>query len=201
MDRDGNVVRQGLTVYGNKGSTDQHAYVQQLRDGPDNFFATFISIDLDRAQQSIFVDADTTTGDYLFGFRLGTREALAEKNKNSISIELAALSPFSIGSLIALFERSVGLYASLINVNAYHQPGVEAGKAAADEVLNLGRSVIDYFRRQGATTRLNAEELAASLGIPKRTEAVFLVCRHLATNGRLREHRLEKSCDARFSSV
>ena len=27
----GNVVKQGLTVFGNKGSTDQHAYVQQLR--------------------------------------------------------------------------------------------------------------------------------------------------------------------------
>jgi glucose-6-phosphate isomerase len=40
-DRDGNVVNQGLAVYGNKGSTDQHAYVQQLRDGIDNFFATY----------------------------------------------------------------------------------------------------------------------------------------------------------------
>ena len=29
----GRVVHQGLTVYGNKGSTDQHAFVQQLRDG------------------------------------------------------------------------------------------------------------------------------------------------------------------------
>merc|ERR1711991_878785 len=42
LDRDGNVVHQGIAVYGNKGSTDQHAYVQQLRDGVDNFFATFI---------------------------------------------------------------------------------------------------------------------------------------------------------------
>jgi len=29
----GNTVHQGLAVYGNKGSTDQHAFVQQLRDG------------------------------------------------------------------------------------------------------------------------------------------------------------------------
>ena len=33
IDLDGKVVHQGITVYGNKGSTDQHAYVQQLRDG------------------------------------------------------------------------------------------------------------------------------------------------------------------------
>ena len=38
LDRDGMVVNQGLAVYGNKGSTDQHAYVQQLRDGVNNFF-------------------------------------------------------------------------------------------------------------------------------------------------------------------
>jgi glucose-6-phosphate isomerase len=43
-DLDGKVVNQGIAVYGNKGSTDQHAYVQQLRDGVNNFFATFIQV-------------------------------------------------------------------------------------------------------------------------------------------------------------
>ena len=41
-DLDGNKVYQGIAVYGNKGSTDQHAYVQQLREGIANFFLTFI---------------------------------------------------------------------------------------------------------------------------------------------------------------
>ncbi|GMP32752.1 hypothetical protein CsSME_00006371 [Camellia sinensis var. sinensis] len=41
-------VNQGLTVYGNKGSTDQHAYIQQLREGVHNFFATFIEVLRDR---------------------------------------------------------------------------------------------------------------------------------------------------------
>ncbi len=48
-DLDGKVVHQGIAVYGNKGSTDQHAYVQQLRDGVPNFFATFIEVRKDRA--------------------------------------------------------------------------------------------------------------------------------------------------------
>ena len=30
--RKGEIVHQGISVFGNKGSTDQHAYVQQLRD-------------------------------------------------------------------------------------------------------------------------------------------------------------------------
>ncbi|MEI9898469.1 MAG: hypothetical protein WDN28_32580 [Chthoniobacter sp.] len=48
-DLDGKEVHQGIAVYGNKGSTDQHAYVQQLRDGVPNFFATFIEVRKDRA--------------------------------------------------------------------------------------------------------------------------------------------------------
>ena len=47
-DLDGNIVHQGIAVYGNKGSTDQHAYVQQLRDGVLNFFVTFIEVRKDR---------------------------------------------------------------------------------------------------------------------------------------------------------
>src|SRR4029078_3275332 len=45
---DGNTVHQGIAVYGNKGTTDQHAYVQQLRDGVPNFFLTFIEVLEDR---------------------------------------------------------------------------------------------------------------------------------------------------------
>ena len=47
-DLDGKIVHQGIAVYGNKGSTDQHAYVQQLRDGVLNFFVTFIEVRKDR---------------------------------------------------------------------------------------------------------------------------------------------------------
>ena len=52
-DLDGNVVHQGIAVYGNKGSTDQHAYVQQLRDGVQNFFVTFVEVRKDRAAQPL----------------------------------------------------------------------------------------------------------------------------------------------------
>ena len=47
-DLQGRVVHQGLTVYGNKGSTDQHAFVQQLRDGSADFFVTFVRVLKDR---------------------------------------------------------------------------------------------------------------------------------------------------------
>src|SRR5438445_680227 len=130
LDLDGNVVHQGIAVYGNKGSTDQHAYIQQLRDGLNNFFVTFIEVLKDRDNYSLFVEPNVTSGDYLNGFRLGTRSAQYEKNRESITITLEEVSAFSVGVLIALYERAVGYYASMININAYHQPGVEAALAA-----------------------------------------------------------------------
>src|SRR6185369_13443550 len=85
-DLQGRVVNQGISVYGNKGSTDQHAYVQQLRDGVANFFLTFVQVAKDRedGERSLAVEEDVTSGDYLLGFLLGTREALAEKGRRSV---------------------------------------------------------------------------------------------------------------------
>ena len=137
FDLDGKVVNQGLTVYGNKGSTDQHAYVQQLREGVPNFFALFIEVLRDRAGASLEVQQGVASGDYLSGFLLGTRQALYEKGRQSITLTVREVSPFRVGLLIALFERAVGFYASLVNINAYHQPGVEAGKKAAADVIEV----------------------------------------------------------------
>ncbi|MGI8964531.1 MAG: glucose-6-phosphate isomerase, partial [Limisphaerales bacterium] len=136
-DLSGAIVHQGLAVYGNKGSTDQHAYVQQLRDGILNFFVTFLEVLKDRDGHCPQVEPNITSGDFLSGFFLGTRSALYENGRESLTLTLQNISNFSIGVLIALFERAVGFYAFLININAYDQPGVEAGKKAASDVISL----------------------------------------------------------------
>ncbi len=98
FDLQGRVVNQGIAVYGNKGSTDQHAYVQQLREGVNNFFVTFIEVLKDRdAKTAMEVEPGITAGDYLQGFLLGTRDALSEKDRHSVTITLADVSPRSIG--------------------------------------------------------------------------------------------------------
>ncbi len=182
FDLAGNVVNQGLAVYGNKGSTDQHAYVQQLREGVNNFFVTFIEVLKDRAADSMEVEAGgVTSGDYLQGFLLGTRDALSEKDRHSITITVNEVSPRAIGMLIALYERVVGLYASLIGVNAYHQPGVEAGKKAAGGVIALRAKILGALRGAGGR-EFTAEALAALLNQPERAEHVFKILEHLAAN-------------------
>ncbi len=132
-DRRGRVVEQGLSVFGNKGSTDQHAFIQQVRDGRDDSFTHFVET-TDPGGRSP-ADGGFDAGDHLLGFRLGTEAALAGTGRPSLGLRLPDASPRSLGALIALFERAVGLYAELIDVNAYDQPGVEAGKLAARSAL------------------------------------------------------------------
>ncbi|MCP9786432.1 glucose-6-phosphate isomerase [Cyanobium sp. N5-Cardenillas] len=182
MDLDGKVVHQGIAVYGNKGSTDQHAYVQQLREGIPNFFATFIEVLEDRCGDSIEVEEGVTSGDFLSGFLMGTRQALYDNQRDSITITIGRVEPRSIGALIALYERAVGLYASLVNINAYHQPGVEAGKKAAAAILDLQRRVVRVL--QAADHPLPLEDLAQRADASEAVETVYQIVRHLAANPR-----------------
>src|SRR3990172_8180987 len=112
-DLQGKVVNQGIAVYGNKGTTDQHAYVQQLREGVNNFFATFIEVLHDHDDKALEVEPGITSGDYLSAYLLGTRDALYDNGRESITITLEKLDARSPGALIALYERAVGFYASL----------------------------------------------------------------------------------------
>lgn len=180
-DRAGRIVHQGIAVYGNKGSTDQHAYVQQLRDGVDNFFVTFVEVLAHRSRPSIEVEPDATTGDFLSGFLQGTRRALYEGGRDSITVTVPDPGPRTLGALIALFERAVGLYGSLVDVNAYHQPGVEAGKKAAEGVLAIQRRLLLEMRAKTATLR-TADELASAIGASDEVESVFKVLVHLAAS-------------------
>jgi glucose-6-phosphate isomerase len=182
-DLDGKIVHQGIAVYGNKGSTDQHAYVQQLREGVHNFFATFIEVLKEREGESIEVEEGFTSGDFLQGFFLGTRDALYDNGRQSITITIADVTPEAVGQLIALFERAVGLYASLININAYHQPGVEAGKAAAATVLEIEQKIVAEIKANGNNAQ-TADAIAAKLGLESQSELIFKLLLRLAANNR-----------------
>jgi glucose-6-phosphate isomerase len=200
-DLSGNSVHQGLSVYGNKGSTDQHAFVQQLRDGADNFFVTFIEVLQDREGVSAEMEPGVTSGDYLSGFLQGTRKALYENGRHSLTITLERVDARSVGALIALFERAVGYYASLIGINAYHQPGVEAGKRAATTVLSLQQHVLACLRSNVGKS-MTAEDVAAAIGASGEVESVFRILLHAASNEdhKIRMDRKKVCTSSRFIS-
>jgi glucose-6-phosphate isomerase len=140
FDLEGNTVHQGLAVYGRKGSTAQHSLVQQLREGPDDFFAAFVTV-LDSGEPGVEVAEGVTSSDCLVSMLLGTRNALSEAQRRSLTVALDRVDARSLGAVVALFERAVGFYGSMIGINAYHQPGVEAGKQAADQMLSRIRQM------------------------------------------------------------
>jgi glucose-6-phosphate isomerase len=179
-DLDGKTVHQGLSVYGNKGSTDQHAYIQQLRDGVNNFFAVFIEVLEDQQGVGLQVEPNVTSGDFLAGFLLGTRRALFENGRESLTITLKQVNSKTVAALIALFERTVGFYATLVNVNAYDQPGVEAGKKAGAVILRIQHQIRDLLMKRDQA--FTASQIAAELAIPDEVETIFKICEHLAAN-------------------
>ena len=177
----GKVVNQGITVLGNKGSTDQHSYIQQLRDGLSDFFLTFIEVQKDQNGKALVVEDGFTSGDYLSGFLYGTRQAMAENRRATLTITVRDVTPACIGVLIALYERAVGYYASLVGINAYHQPGVESGKKAATRILKIQKQVLSVLR-SNSKHPLTVEQISSMIEEKNENEHVFKILERLAAN-------------------
>ncbi len=181
FDRADELVNQGIAVWGNKGATDQHSYLQQLLEGPNDFFVTFIEVLMDRKTASPLIGKYTSSGDYLHAFLYGTRDALNKQGRKSLVITLDNLDEYTLGVLVALCERTVGFYASLINVNAYHQPAVELGKESAARLIDMQQQII-IFLTQAQGKKYTVEELAEAIGAEE--EIMFSLLRHLGANSR-----------------
>ncbi|MBR0138996.1 MAG: glucose-6-phosphate isomerase [Firmicutes bacterium] len=174
----GNPVHQGLAVMGNKGTSDQHSYVQQLVGGPDNIFVTFIQVLKDRGGASMTVGEGSTSGDYLNAFMLGTKKALEDHGKRTFILTVPEVNAYHVGQLIAVFERAVGMYAVMIGINAYHQPAVEFGKKAAGGLIDLKSRAAELLL--ASERQMTAQEIAAELGAP--ADDVFRLMIHLCSN-------------------
>ncbi len=201
-DRSGDIVHQGICVFGNKGSTDQHSYVQQLVDGLNNFFLVFIQV-LRGCQPSLLeIEPGVTSDDYLFGFLMGTRAILYGKGRRSLTVTVKDASPFTIGVLIALFERAVGLFASLVNINAYHQPGVESGKRAASAVIQTQDQILKLLSKNRGRA-FTIAEICHAMNDQCDIETVLKICEHLAAvpHQRVLKRPGRTVFEARFRSI
>ena len=171
-------VEQGLNVFGNKGGSDAHAFVQQLQEGRDDFFVTFVEVLEDPAHYN--AEQGLSMADYLHNFLGGLVDALASKNRPVMTITIEALTPAALGMLIALFERAVAAYAELVQVNAFHQPGVQAYKLASGDMDALAQALQKHVAAN-AGSEGPAAEIAAGLGAAQAVEGVLA---KWAVNGR-----------------
>ena len=70
---------------------------------------------------------------------LGTRRTLSRSGRHSATIVIKEVTPEALGGLISLYERAVSAFSAMVGINAYDQPGVEAGKLAATSFLSAMR--------------------------------------------------------------
>ncbi len=75
-------------------------------------------------------------------------------------------------------ERTVSIYAEIINVNAYDQPGVEAGKKAASEMLLLKESIFNFLEDGKPRSIQDIYEKTNA----KSKEYIYIILRHIITN-------------------
>ena len=169
LDLDGKIVHQGLNVFGNKGGTDAHAFIQQLNDGRDDFFATFIEVMTDA--QNLDAGDGFTLGDYLYGFAEGLAQALETKKRMVIKARITAVDAYHLGLLIALYERAVAVYAEFIHINAFHQPGVQAYKLAAKGILAMA-GLLEGRLAAIAPCSGTADDIATRCGMSDRSSTV-----------------------------
>jgi glucose-6-phosphate isomerase len=126
--------------WGGTGTDVQHSFFQALHQGTNVFSADFIGV----------VRADHPhAGNHraLHANLLAQAEALANGQDSgdphraypggrpSTTILLDALTPKSLGALLALYEHSVYLQSVLWGINAFDQFGVELGKQVAGRLL------------------------------------------------------------------
>jgi glucose-6-phosphate isomerase len=144
-------------LWGNVGTNAQHAFFQALHQGTDIVPVDFVGVV--RPGHDLRDNHDALLANLLAqgaAFALGKpfEEALAETTQGteeerralaaqrtfpgdrpSTTILLDALTPESLGALIALYEHKVFVQGVLWDVNAYDQWGVELGKTLAKQIL------------------------------------------------------------------
>ena len=105
------------------------------------------------------------------------------------------LRPRALVVWLPCLRELSSIYALLVNINAYHQPGVEAGKKAAGIFLEL----LGEVKQQLSKESLNTETIAAAINAD--TEDVYHCLTHLSSNGLATVKHGETPADDTFSSI
>jgi glucose-6-phosphate isomerase len=140
VDRSGRVVETGQTPVVSIGATDQHSQVQLYMEGPHDKVVTFLEVEafrrdvkiprLHKDLASLGYLGGRTLGELIAAERRGTEVALTAAGRPNFTYRLPRISAHVLGQLIYLFEFQTALSGELYGIDAFDQPGVEAGKVA-----------------------------------------------------------------------
>jgi glucose-6-phosphate isomerase len=128
----------GSTPHGAVGTTDQHSQVQLYMEGPQDKVIEIVEVENHRADLEIPEAYEDLEGvGYLGGHTMAellnvecdaTRRALTDAGHPNSTIRLGVTNEENLGYLLQALEVQTAIAGSLYGVNAFDQPGVEAGK-------------------------------------------------------------------------
>ena len=141
-------------LWGEVGSNAQHAFYQLLHQGTQQVSCDFIACvahyhhqasaaSLQYQHQLALANCLAQSRVLAFGNASEQQGIEADSHKHyrgnqpSTTLLLDALTPYSLGALIALYEHKVYVMASIWDVNPFDQWGVEMGKAVATSVHHV----------------------------------------------------------------
>jgi glucose-6-phosphate isomerase len=120
------------------GATDQHSQVQLYIEGPFDKTITILAVN-DRSNDvpipkeypnvgALSYLGGHTLGELLNAERLATAQALAQRGRMNMTIELPVLNAHTMGQLFMMLQIATVYGGALYGVNPFDQPGVELGK-------------------------------------------------------------------------
>jgi glucose-6-phosphate isomerase len=141
----------GPVVWGTPGTNGQHAYYQLIHQGttliPADFIA-FLHPAHGRADQHDLLTANVLAQAEALAFGKSAEEVSAEGvapelvphrtfpgNHPSTTIVVDRLTPYSLGTLVALYEHKVFVQGAIWQIDSFDQWGVELGKALAQKIV------------------------------------------------------------------
>ena len=157
--RDGSpVTRQTCpVVFGEPGTNGQHAFFQQIHQGPQVVPAEFVVVKATHgeatesplwanalAQAQALMVGKTTEAAHAELLAAGETQAEADRlaphktfpgNRPSTTIVMDRLTPETLGALLALYEHKTFVEGVVWDINSFDQWGVELGKVLAKAIL------------------------------------------------------------------
>lgn len=152
----GQAVSVGPTPVRAVGVTDQHSQVQLYVEGPADKWFTFLTVETSDHTVTIpkaYSDRDAlaylggrSLNDLFEAEREGTRIALAEAGRPSVEVVFPKVTAATVGQYLYMMELAVAIMGEHYGVDAFDQPGVEAGKIAAYALM--GRAGFEARRQE-----------------------------------------------------
>ncbi|MBJ9623419.1 glucose-6-phosphate isomerase [Burkholderia multivorans] len=167
-------------TWGEPGTNGQHAFFQMLHQGPTIVPIDFIAVltpehPLASHHPKLLANCFAQSEALMLGRTLEEARKVAGPGKEDLAPHLTfpgnrptttllvdALTPRSLGALIALYEHKVLVQATVWDINPFDQWGVELGKILGKVVeADLAADALDTAKHDSSTTALIARARAA----------------------------------------